>query len=138
MSLPSSASAGSVTTTRAPSRGFQPGPRADVWSRTAGIVFGAWDIGYERLGDGVGGSACREAPTAPASEPPPEPPPPDDAHTPTPTPVTTVPTTAAAMMARFRLTCRAVARCLCWLTLPTYDRNADLSSSSRSETLPSE
>ncbi|GLX53680.1 hypothetical protein Shyhy01_66290 [Streptomyces hygroscopicus subsp. hygroscopicus] len=81
--------------------------------RTAGIVCGARDIGYDRVGDGLV-SATVACPAGPCP-----PPPPDAAHTPTPVPSATVPTTAAATAVRFRFTCCAVARRLCWLTPPT-------------------
>ncbi|GGS65514.1 hypothetical protein GCM10010206_30000 [Streptomyces cinerochromogenes] len=122
-----------------------------MWERTAGIVRGACESGYDLLGlglaDGVPGSSgwvpvpatrpdddCR----APSSGFPP--PPSDEAHTPTPVPSATVPTNAAVTTARFRITCRAEPRrlWLCWVTLPTYDRSAAHPSPRRSQTLPSE
>ncbi|GAA2484179.1 hypothetical protein GCM10023100_30300 [Actinocorallia cavernae] len=84
-----------------------------MWERTAGIVCGALDIGYDRVGEGFV-SATVACPAEPWS-----PPPPDEAHTPTPVPRATVPATAAATAIRFRFTCCADARRLCWVTRPT-------------------
>ncbi|GAA3119723.1 hypothetical protein GCM10017687_36680 [Streptomyces echinatus] len=146
ISRPSSASAGSLTTTRSPPRGCQPGPRAGVWERTAGIVRGVRDSGYDRpgLADGVPGRAgsapvpeirpddeCRAPPSGVP------PPPSDEAHTPTPVPSATVPANAAATTARFRITCRVEPRRLCWVTVPTYDRSGTRWSPEQPETLPS-
>ncbi len=49
----------------------QPGPRAGVWERTAGIVRGASDSGYDRVGRGLAGSvaACPGSAPVPAGRP---------------------------------------------------------------------
>src|SRR5689334_4147114 len=52
-SLPSSARPSFLTTTRPPAAGRQPGPRAAVCSRTAGMVRGALERGYVRVGEGL-------------------------------------------------------------------------------------
>ncbi|GHH07471.1 hypothetical protein Srubr_56160 [Streptomyces rubradiris] len=115
------------------------------------MVRGVFDSGYDRLGlgaaDGVPG-AVGSVPV-PATRPEADwrvafpggaPPPSAAAHRPTPVPSATVPANAAAITARFRITCRAGPRrlCLCWVTLPTYDRSPVRRSAGRSETLPFE
>ncbi len=102
ISRPSSASLASAITTRSPRAGRQPGPWAAVWERTAGMVRGACESGYDRVGLGVG-LAPRPALAVPSevpleelvcscADPPPSPP---EAHSPRPTPAPTVTATAA-------------------------------------------
>ncbi len=96
--------------------------------RTAGMVRGARDSGYDRVGLGDGDAEREAAPREAAEVSSPDPtdvPPssPDAAHSPSPTPpATTTVAAATAISPRFFpcFTCFADERRLCWLTAPTY------------------